>query len=65
MADTLRLTPHETVTIRSSSPELLEVEGEWGREGKPPPPHYHPSQDEHFEVLEGTLTADLKPSRPC
>ena len=20
-----------------------------------PPPHYHPSQDEHFEVLEGTI----------
>ena len=33
MADTLRLTPHETVTIRSSSPELLEVEGEWGPGG--------------------------------
>ena len=59
MADTLRLTPHETVTIRSSSSELLEVEGNWGPEGKPPPPHYHPAQDEHFEVLEGTLTAKL------
>jgi mannose-6-phosphate isomerase-like protein (cupin superfamily) len=57
--DTLRLTPHETVTIRKSSPELLEVEGNWGPEGKPPPPHFHPSQDEHFEVLEGTLTAKL------
>ena len=21
----------------------------------PPPPHYHPSQDEHFEVLEGAI----------
>ena len=59
MADMLRLTPHETVTIRVSSPELLEVEGSWGPEGKPPPPHYHPAQDEHFEVLEGTLTAKL------
>jgi mannose-6-phosphate isomerase-like protein (cupin superfamily) len=59
MTDTLRLTPHETVTIRKSSPELLEVEGNWGPEGKPPPPHYHPAQDEHFEVLEGTLTAKL------
>jgi len=27
MADTLRLTPRETVTIRSVSTELLEVEG--------------------------------------
>jgi mannose-6-phosphate isomerase-like protein (cupin superfamily) len=60
MADTLRLTPHETVTIRKSSSELLEVEGNWGPAGRPPPPHYHPAQDEHFEVLEGTLTAKLE-----
>ena len=50
MADTLKLTPHETVTIRSASPELLDVEGRWGPGGKPPPAHYHPEQDEHFEV---------------
>jgi Cupin domain len=36
---------------------MLEVEGSWQGRGKPPPAHYHPSQDEHFEVLEGTLTA--------
>jgi mannose-6-phosphate isomerase-like protein (cupin superfamily) len=59
MAETLSLTPHETVTIRESTPELLEVEGSWGPGGKPPPSHYHPSQDEHFEVLEGTLTARI------
>ena len=60
MAETLRLTPHETVTIRESSPELLEVEGIWGPGGKAPPVHYHPAQDEHFEVLEGTLTARVE-----
>ncbi len=59
MAETLRLTPHETVTIRTSSPELLEVEGAWGPEGRPPPTHYHPSQDEHFEIVEGMLTARI------
>jgi mannose-6-phosphate isomerase-like protein (cupin superfamily) len=59
MPKVLRLTPKETVTIRISSPELLEVEGRWGPRGKPPPAHYHPSQDEHFEVLEGNLTARL------
>ena len=57
MADTLKLTPSETVTVRQSSPELFEVEGRWGPAGKPPPAHYHPAQDEHFEVLEGTLMA--------
>jgi mannose-6-phosphate isomerase-like protein (cupin superfamily) len=57
MADTLRLTPQETVTVRKSSSGLLEVEGIWAPEGRPPPGHYHPAQDERFEVLEGVLTA--------
>jgi hypothetical protein len=57
MADTLRLTPRETVAIRSVSTELLEVEGRWGPGGKPPPAHYHPDQDEHVEVRDGTLTS--------
>lgn len=55
-----RLTPGETVTVRTSSPDLLEVEGAWAPEGKPPPPHFHPGQDEHFEVIEGTLTARVE-----
>ena len=57
MSETLRLTPRETVTLRKSSPELLEVEGSWAPGGEPPPPHFHPAQDEHFEVIAGTLTA--------
>jgi mannose-6-phosphate isomerase-like protein (cupin superfamily) len=57
MLEMLRLTPRETVAIRTSSPELLEVEGRWVPGGEPPPAHYHPAQDEHFEVLEGRLTA--------
>jgi mannose-6-phosphate isomerase-like protein (cupin superfamily) len=55
----LNLTPTETVTVRTSTPELLEVEGSWGAAGKPPPAHYHPAQDEHFEVIEGTLSAKV------
>jgi mannose-6-phosphate isomerase-like protein (cupin superfamily) len=35
--------------------ELLEMEGSWSGEGGLPPNHFHPRQDEHFEVLEGTL----------
>jgi quercetin dioxygenase-like cupin family protein len=57
VADTLKLTPGESVTIRRSGPDLLEVEGLWAPEGKPPPAHYHPAQDEHFEVTDGVLTA--------
>jgi quercetin dioxygenase-like cupin family protein len=53
--ETLKLTPTESVTLRRSSPELLEVEGEYGPNGTAPPPHFHPAQDEHFEVLAGAL----------
>jgi mannose-6-phosphate isomerase-like protein (cupin superfamily) len=59
MATTYKLTPSETVTVLRHEEELLEVEGRWGPEGKPPPPHFHPAQDEHFEILEGRLTAKL------
>jgi quercetin dioxygenase-like cupin family protein len=45
------------VTVRSDSSEALEVEATYGPHGSPPPKHLHPSQDEHFEVLEGHLVA--------
>ena len=55
MEETLKITPSESVTIRESTPETFEVEGQWGPNGSPPPKHFHPSQDEQFEVLEGRL----------
>jgi len=54
--DTLQLTPGETVTIVSSTPDALVVEATYGHSRRPPPMHTHPAQDEHFEVLEGTLS---------
>ena len=59
MPDTLRLTPKETVTILGGTPDVLEVEAEYGPSGAPPPKHLHPAQDEHFEVLSGELRARL------
>jgi quercetin dioxygenase-like cupin family protein len=35
--------------------ELLEMEATWGGSGELPPNHFHPRQDERFEVLEGTV----------
>ena len=55
MPRTLKLTPTESVTIRDSGTDLLEVEATYGPSSKPPPKHFHPSQDEHFEVLAGRL----------
>jgi mannose-6-phosphate isomerase-like protein (cupin superfamily) len=63
--DTFTLREGETVTVRTASAqsggELLELDAEWSPLGghKPPPPHYHPSQDEHFEVREGELSLEM------
>jgi quercetin dioxygenase-like cupin family protein len=51
----LKITPTESVTVRKSKPEVLEVEATYGPEGSAPPKHFHPSQDEHFEVLAGKM----------
>lgn len=55
MAETLKLTPTESVEIRASTEQALEVEATYGTGAKPPPKHFHPSQDEHFEVLSGSI----------
>jgi quercetin dioxygenase-like cupin family protein len=57
VSSTLKITPTESLTIRESTPELLEVEATYGPGGEPPPKHFHPSQDEHFEVLAGAMRA--------
>ena len=56
----LKLTPHESVEIRSDTPEALEVEVVYGPGGSPPPKHLHPGQEEHFEVLAGELHARVE-----
>jgi mannose-6-phosphate isomerase-like protein (cupin superfamily) len=60
MTDTLRLTPRESLTIRSSTPEAVEVEVTYGPGGSPPPKHFHPAQDEHFEILAGSVRARVR-----
>jgi len=44
-------------TAAETGGEVLEVESTWAGEGQEPPVHYHPQQEEHFEVLEGELRA--------
>lgn len=57
MPTTYCLTRSEYVTVREHSPDALVVEAEYGPQGSPPPPHFHPAQDEHFEVIVGALRA--------
>lgn len=59
MTDKLKITPTESVLIRQSSPDLLEVEATYIPSNKPPPKHLHPDQDERFQVLQGTLRVRL------
>jgi mannose-6-phosphate isomerase-like protein (cupin superfamily) len=53
--ETLQLTPGEAVTIISSTTESITVEATYEQSRRPPPMHSHPSQAEHFEVVEGSL----------
>jgi len=55
----IRLGPHQTLEVRTSTPDVLEVESTWEPGGGPPLAHFHPSQDERFEVLEGELTVRI------
>ncbi|MFI5027385.1 MAG: cupin domain-containing protein [Solirubrobacterales bacterium] len=55
MGDVLKLGPHDSLEIRSATPEALEVETSYRPLGSPPPGHLHPDHDEHFEVLEGVI----------
>ncbi|MHC2256786.1 cupin domain-containing protein [Bradyrhizobium embrapense] len=54
-ARTFKLTPHESVTVREVRSDHLTVEVVYSPGGRPPPAHFHPAQDEHFEILAGRL----------
>jgi quercetin dioxygenase-like cupin family protein len=54
LTEQLKITPTESLEIRSSTAEALVVEATYGS-GEPPPKHFHPAQDEHFEVLAGSI----------
>ena len=52
--EVLRLSPNSTLRVLSPGPGALVVEASYDR-GDPPPPHFHPAQDERFEVLDGGM----------
>lgn len=63
MNEVLKLTASESVEIRSSTPEALEVEATYAAHGEAPPKHLHPGQDERFRVREGRLTVRVADER--
>ena len=46
-------------TAADTDGELLEMEATYEPSSKPPLPHFHPSQEEHFEILAGTMKARI------
>ena len=56
MTSTIQLGPNQTLYVLTSTPDVLAMEAEWQPGSTEPTPHYHPNQDERFEVLEGELT---------
>ena len=58
MGETLKITPTESIEILASDRDALLIEATY-LPGKPPPKHFHPGQDEHFEVLAGEVRVDL------
>ena len=64
MVETLTLTAHQTLQVVASSPRALELESTWLAGGRPPRTHWHPTQREQFEVLEGALTVELDGQPP-
>ena len=55
-ADTeLKLGPTARLRIVRSDAEALEVEATYAAGSAAPPNHFHPAQDEEFEILEGSM----------
>ncbi|WP_082077078.1 cupin domain-containing protein [Bradyrhizobium sp. LTSPM299] len=59
ISQSLKLTPHESVTVREHNPGQLVVEAVYTRGGRSPPVHLHPEQDERFEIMAGRLRVDV------
>lgn len=59
MTETLDLSGHQSVRVVDSASAMLALESTWMPGGDPPRAHFHPFQDETFEVLEGELTVEL------
>lgn len=58
-----QLTAKQQVVLRKTADEtggaLLEMQATYQPGGTFPPLHYHPRQDEHFEVLEGEIEVQI------
>jgi mannose-6-phosphate isomerase-like protein (cupin superfamily) len=63
MADQLQITPDERLDVVERTPAALVMEAHYAPGGSAPPAHYHPAQDERFDILEGVLRTEVAGSR--
>jgi hypothetical protein len=59
MSERLHIGPGEVLEVLERTPALLVLEAAYAPDGRPPPAHYHPAQDEHFEIVEGALRVEV------
>lgn len=62
--DSIKLGEGQTLRIVASSADALELESTWTSGQRKPQRHYHPRQEERFEVLAGQLTVELGSDPP-
>lgn len=58
-SDLIDLSEAQQLRVVSETAAELAVESTWQGPGSPPPTHWHPTQREEFEVLDGELTVRL------
>ena len=57
MGEELTIGPSTTLLVIAHDEQALELQATYGGGGSPPPAHFHPAQDERFEVLAGAMQA--------
>lgn len=55
MAEELKLGPGATLSVVAHTDELLQFRAAYAPGADAPPAHFHPAQDERFEVLAGAM----------
>jgi hypothetical protein len=61
--DRLQITPGERLDVLERTPAALVLDAAYAPGGSAPPAHYHPAQDEHFDILDGVLRIEVAGTR--
>ena len=64
MTEELAIGPGTSLRVLVHDDQALELEATYAPGGTPPPAHFHPEQDERFEVLAGAMHVRLD-GRDC